>query len=375
MAKGLYRDASLPKQRIWWAIYHGDRFTSLLLGLPRGSNDVCHEAALDPAAPAEHQFVLRCALLAGRIIDRNVSKANSSFAKTVEMDEEMNAISSSMPPDWWNLPRQLPGNGPELDELRDRLLQQFYFFHVRIYLFLPFIKRSPITPGAGAREFAAVACKEPCREALRRFILLRADVEEGLSLFDCKTSDFVAFTAAVVLLCALSAPSPAQQDADRWRQDWDLISSAEDVFLRLERATGCAMAAQCRSALAAMRVASAGDRHDPVDISIPFFGKVTMSLPPAVPARAATLSQPATTAQPPSRSGPTESNLNSEAGIQALSLDALPIFDVGLEITEWLSSNVGDGDPLGHVDSWFDMDGAMIGLDEDWTAFPSAIYA
>jgi len=372
----LYRDESPAKQRIWWTVYHGDRFTSLLLGHPHGFNDVYYGGVADPTAPPEHQFVFRCALVAGKVIDRNVGKTKPSFAKTIELDEEMNFIGALMPQEWWNLPDGLLGHSPELDSLRDRLLQQFYFFHVRTYLFLPFLKKSSpdnVTRNA-ARSFALAASEDPCREALQRFLLLRADVEEGVSLFDCKTSDFVAFTTAVVLVYALSA-SPTEQNAHRRSRDWELVSSVEEVFLRLERTVGCTMAAQCHSALSVMRLACSGDHRGPVDISIPFFGKVTMS--PPQPEAVSTGANRQTTAVALTSSHPaqTESNTASAPDDQEVWEDTVPFFDVGLEITEWLSTNFAEVSSLGHSDSWFDMDSAMVGLDQDWATMSFATYA
>lgn len=55
----------------------------------------------------------------------------------------MDEIATSMVEDWWDTSAKFPGPSPELDQFRERLLQQFYFIHVKFYLHRPFILKSP----------------------------------------------------------------------------------------------------------------------------------------------------------------------------------------------------------------------------------------
>ena len=218
---------------------------------------------------------------------------------------------------------------------------------------------------------AADACRTPCREVLRRFLLLRAQVD-GESLFDCKTSDFVAFTSAVMLLFSHMGPT-ASEDANGRTEDWGLISLAEQVFLREERRTGCKMAAQCRRALAIMRDTCSGNSHGPVDISIPLFGRVTMT-PRSEPLMSPKghSHQPAPASHAASQSTRTEPIVPSTMESQGTLMDDGMLFipDVGMEITDWLSSTFEGTGVDGNPDSWFALDPAMAGLDQDWASWP-----
>jgi len=251
----------------------------MLLGLPCGVNDAHHGSTLDMMAEEsetrQQQFIRRCAFIAGKVIDRNIIPSKPSFASAMALDEQMDEIAASMPEDWWDTPAKLPGPSPELDQFRERLLQQFYFFHVRIYLHLPFIVKSPTI---SLYEHSRFTCLEASRQMLRRFVILRTEVQ-GACLFECKTSDFVGFMAAVVLLLGLSGPceisNPRNSD-----EDLCVITSMERIFHKEERENGCKIASQCRKTLRILWGIEDNDSRnaessaEPEQILIPYFGTV-----------------------------------------------------------------------------------------------------
>jgi hypothetical protein len=80
----------------------------MLLGLPYGFNDIHFGPITETLAytlgSADHRFILRCVLCAGKVIDRNIAPGTPSFAKAMELDEEMDTIAACMPTVWWNIP-------------------------------------------------------------------------------------------------------------------------------------------------------------------------------------------------------------------------------------------------------------------------------
>jgi hypothetical protein len=243
----------------------------MLLGLPYGFNDAHYGPILESMqGPAEHRFILRCAFVAGKVIDRNIVPAQPSFAKAMDLDEQMEAIAASMPGNWWTIPVEIERYGRDLDELRDRLLQQFYFFHVRMYIHLPFLARPQATAGLRAVDAAY--------EILRRFQLLRVEVAAA-PLFDCKTSDFVAFTAAVVLLLDTLGPgnSATLMDSEDCMR---MARSTQALFATDKMKSSCKIAHQCWTALEMLFILQgeggvnlpAGQR----EIVIPHFGTLVV---------------------------------------------------------------------------------------------------
>src|SRR5664279_2799949 len=111
--KGLYqRSQHDPRSAIiWHYLYHADRFSSLFLGLPYGINDAHFpHLAVSNTGDADfvpHLFTHKCAAIAGKIIDRNLTGSTSSYSSTIDLDDELQAISDVMPLDWWDVPDRL----------------------------------------------------------------------------------------------------------------------------------------------------------------------------------------------------------------------------------------------------------------------------
>ncbi|KAI8676245.1 Zn(2)-C6 fungal-type domain-containing protein [Fusarium sp. Ph1] len=345
------------RQRIWWAIYHGDRFTSLLLGLPHGFND----ALLDTSEPKDVDlsspevwlpiFIHRCAVTAGEVINYLISPGKPSFAKAMSLDEEMDSIYNSVPSSWWDIPDKLPSSRIELNNLVDRLLIHFFFFHIRMYIHLPFLKHSA---SSASQEVSRLACTDAARQLVKCFLVLHAEVD-GVSLFDCKTSDFVAFTAAVVLLIGNSISS------DRSRpEDLQLATDAERIFQASEE-EGCKMASQCQKALALL---SSPPQHggSTQEIPIPYFGRVVRRVP--VQSSRAGDERPASAYHQltPSTTEPSSSDAHSTWG-SAYSLDYMG-FTPALAMDEmWgFGGNSEEMSPFG-------LDVGMLDIDQDWNLF------
>ncbi|KAH0542442.1 hypothetical protein FGG08_003197 [Glutinoglossum americanum] len=378
---GLYRrDAdSLSQKMIWWTVYHGDRFTSLLLGLPYGFNDAHYGPIMGVMAEEsgswEQQFILRCAFIVGKVIDRNVMPSKPPFAGTVDLDEQMDAIAASTPESWWDTPAELPGPGPELDQIRERLLQQFYFFYVRIHLHLPFIVKSPTT---SPYDVSRLACLEASRQMLRRFVILHAEVQ-GACLFECKTSDFVGFMAAVVLLLGLSSPSdmPNLRKSD---EDLRLVASMDRILHKEEREKGCKIASQCRKTLQMLSgTQDDGPRNadsfaEPQKIVIPYFGNVLRRRVKRAPAQTlsgnahssshGTPSPPSALLEPATSS--TTEEQDSLADAHTIEYGGCSPPNSSWGSTHWEADSFGNF-PTDGLSPWPDV--AMMDVDQDWSLF------
>ncbi|KAM5355050.1 hypothetical protein ACJ41O_001696 [Fusarium nematophilum] len=363
---GLHRvspDAPPIRQRIWWAIYHGDRFTSLLLGLPHGFNDAyfgqskLETLSPDPLEVWLPQFIHECAVMAGQVIDYITAPTKPSFSQSMSMDETMDLLSKSAPTGWWDIPTTLPTSQADLAHLVERLLVQFFFFHVRMYIHLPFLKASSPSP---SQQVNRLACTEVARQMVKRFLVLSSNVN-GASLFDCKTSDFVGFTAAVVLL--IGHASPSEYRSVPGYEDLQLVSDSERIFEKLERETGCKIAAQCRKALSLLSgLARDGSSQQEVQVPIPYFGSVVRRR--AADAPNGQLSTPASQATP-----------SYMAASSALDMQTAWIGDYSLEYMGYNVQDFAMSDMLGG-DGTFDssllpmgMDVSFLDIDQDWTLF------
>lgn len=264
------------RQRIWWAVYHGDRFTSLLLGLPYGFNDSHLDASMLQAGSGEGSWlpnlIHQSVVVAGKVIDATISAGEKSLAKAIQLDEEMEAAYNLAPAQWWKIPSELTRSTAERDQLVTQLLIQFFFFHVKMYIYLPFItspKTEPRNPSLSSGS--KLACIEAGRQLLIRYLILRTSVEDGRFLFDCKTTDFVGFTAAVVLL--MGSTNLGQSPIDRNSEESQLVIRVKSVFDLIVDRTRCQIASQCRRVLGLLLDPPQGSRPvEETKIIVPYFG-------------------------------------------------------------------------------------------------------
>ncbi|KAH7131093.1 hypothetical protein EDB81DRAFT_807913 [Dactylonectria macrodidyma] len=273
---GLYRTNNKPviANNIWWTIFHGDRFTSLLLGVPHGFNDSYFTSQLAHDQPAEAQLITRTVMIAGKLIERNLVSSKPSIAETLSLDEEFDTLTALLPDEWWDTADEM-SRRTHNDQLRERVLLQFYFFHIRTYLHLPFMAKSVTTPTSIISKHA---CMEASRQMLKRFLLLHSTVD-GTYLFECKTTAFLSFMAAVLLILGVHdlghhARSSSSND------DMALLDSVRDIFRRNVKKDGSKISSQCCNALE-MLMRSRGSQsqkgapnEDPEKIFIPYFGLV-----------------------------------------------------------------------------------------------------
>jgi hypothetical protein len=220
----------------------------MLLGLPYGINDSHYQSTFDAVTKSMSQvpvFVLRCAILSGKLIDRNLTPGKPSLAKAIDLDEELESLASTLPDEWWSIPAGLPQQTTGLNSLREKLLQQLYFFWVKLYLHLPFLDKSSVNC---SHSISRAACMAAARQVLRRYRLLRAKIDTGFSLFECKTTDFACFTASVVLLIGNFHSKDVAKSLEL-NDDMELVASVDRILEIEELEKECKVASQCRKTL------------------------------------------------------------------------------------------------------------------------------
>ena len=214
--------------------------------------------------PMALRVAVKICFIAGRVIDRNVSPDQPSFAQAIDLDEQMTAIAGSMPDSWWAVSAHPLETDWDSDDLRARLVFHFWYFHLKIYVHLPFIGRSL---SDASYAISRSKCMEAARELLKRQDLLRREVQ-GRCLYECKSMDFLAFAALVVLLICLSHSS---HDLQWSAEDTKLIMVTKWVFEREER-RGCKISAQCRKTIDLLSNPQARGNRSTDEVRIPYFG-------------------------------------------------------------------------------------------------------
>ncbi|KAF2842910.1 hypothetical protein M501DRAFT_911060, partial [Patellaria atrata CBS 101060] len=283
---GLHRNHAMDPARdsIFWGLYTSDRFLSMMLGLPYGINDL--HCDLEIRAKGEGsclmEFMAKVSVIAGEVIDRTQGFIEHSYSTVLDLDQRLDNVLALMPADWYNVNNNASlsaesNNDAAVLEVRERLLTQITYHQVRVYLHLPFMLKSAST----ARfEYSKTACFDSAREMLRLYQLLRQP-EITEPLYECKSIDFLAFTASIVVILRvlgygkLSSDENPEQD----EKDWQAIEKCKAIFRRASSEKGGKVAAQSYAVLQQLGWPDQdqGNGNDqPQKVAIPFFGTISI---------------------------------------------------------------------------------------------------
>lgn len=283
--KGLHRKrtSSAAHESIWWALYHGDRFLSLLLGLPYGINDSHCDLTMPELGTGEFihplNAITKVSQLAGRVIDRNQGVAEQSFAWALQLDQELEDTWKQLDPAWLDYSELMADAESNAAELRERLMGQMVFHQIRVYLHLPFMLKS----ASNSRfTYSRTACLNGSREVLRLYQALRTGTVQPL--YECKAIDFIGFTAAVLIQIGLLnyATTTSKANPKEVEDDIRLIEISIDIFRRASSEKGGKVAMQSAQVLEKMMSKFKGGNIDhnecatQSDFVIPYFGTVTI---------------------------------------------------------------------------------------------------
>lgn len=276
------RTSSAASESIWWALYHGDRFLSLLLGLPYGISDSHCDLTMPELGSGEYihplNAITKVSQLAGRVIDRNQGIAEQSFAWALQLDQELEDLFKKLDPAWLDYSELLADVESNAAELRERLMGQMIFHQIRVYLHLPFMLKSATNPRF---TYSRTACLNGSREVLRLYQALR--IGNVQPLYECKAVDFIGFTAAVLIQIGLlnfgmSNPSATPKEIE---DDVRLIEISIDIFRRASSEKGGKVALQSAQVLEKMLgkfkgTEGQGNECNQSEFVIPYFGTISI---------------------------------------------------------------------------------------------------
>ncbi|KAF2644230.1 hypothetical protein P280DRAFT_538063 [Massarina eburnea CBS 473.64] len=300
---GLHRKRtnSAAHESIWWSLYHGDRFLSLLLGLPYGINDAHCDLTL-PEIPTNSpylpplMFMNRVCMLAGKVIDRNQGMVEQSFAWALQIDQELEDLWKQLDPNWLEYSELLLDIQGNAAELRERIMAQITYHQIRVHLHLPFMLKSQTN---SRFTYSRTACLAGSREVLRLYQSLRTGTVQPL--YECKAIDFIGFTSAVLIMLgifnygapsAISASTASLKDKET---DIRLIEISIDIFRRASSEKGGKVAMQSGDVLEKMLMkyrhenigqvgggaddpscGAPGNGPEMIEFVIPYFGTISI---------------------------------------------------------------------------------------------------
>lgn len=261
------------RQRTVWAhIWQSDRFLSTILGMPAATTD--HHPGVS-TVPPEQLYVQRMlfdiATICGQLNQRNQNCQTSDYAFTLALDQELQRAQNRIPSQWWD---RTAGGGTPIAEIYRLGMLKAQFYSVQKLIHLPYMLKSFRDK---QYEFSRFAALSACRETIKTYQSVRE--KSDLSLAMCDTTDFQAFTSAVVLAIDLlysSSGLVTQQSSD-----WNLISNIAQSLGFIAEHMDCPVANQSSQLLNHLLSFRSGSYEGPQDyeVTIPMFGKVKIYRP------------------------------------------------------------------------------------------------
>lgn len=280
---------------IWTHLILGDRFLSLLLGLPYTIPDVFSTPyvtgthAQSFPANAGEAFILRMVNVVTRLVDRNQSVVPMAYSGTMHLDQELEVLYNDQDPSWWDLGLI---EGQAIEDHFDRLQAAFFYHQTKVLLHMPFMLRSSKVDKR--YKYSHSSALEGARGMIKYYDALRTN--QAVGPYICKLIDFQAFTAGMLLLlnlCGYSAQhrgSMAQPtDLEQDQRDSELIDKIIALLHDAAKELGGVVAAQCAQALEMLARAREGSDACPeqdsddskkgsIQVSIPYFGTITIGM-------------------------------------------------------------------------------------------------
>ncbi|KAM0148066.1 hypothetical protein ACHAPG_010231 [Botrytis cinerea] len=266
---------------LWRSLMQGDRYLSLLLGMPAGAEDsviLSHETFSNPNIDHDILFIRKLTNLAGGIIERNQSDYIHAFASTQELDEKLENTGRGMPESWWEVPSYIEtvSKDPNSAAKFDRIMSQIYYFQLESFLHLPFMIRAATER---RYEYSKFTCLRSSREIISRYLTIR---RSGTKSFCCKVVDFAAFTASVTLLLSILEIPPVGGDTiavqDQKRSDRELV---ETVLGAMDECASENDVMAIQSVQVIKTLLASTSTSGNLRLTIPYFGTVSIARTPA----------------------------------------------------------------------------------------------
>ncbi|KAI9864399.1 MAG: hypothetical protein M1824_005102 [Vezdaea acicularis] len=275
------------RQTIWWSLFELDRYLSLLLGLPYAVSENQHDhlpegqTEIHPSPTAVYRRKL--AIIAGQVVDRNQKSGSPSFPRTLEIEQALHDLNSTLPDGWCNiLPLRATG-AISRRECFERILVQFWHHQIKSFLHLPFMLQSGGNP---RYEYSRIACLEATRDLVRLYHVMKVDV--GDFFFLCRILDFQGFTASVLLLLGLLGygQQSSSRDAEQEAEDWRLVDRTVEILRETvadQVGDSCRVARQAIQVLETLGAASHGNQTRTNAASwngkvvVPYVGTISVS--------------------------------------------------------------------------------------------------
>ncbi|PQE29643.1 Fungal transcriptional regulatory N-terminal protein [Rutstroemia sp. NJR-2017a BBW] len=268
-------------RHLWDSTLQAERFIGLLLGMPAGTANIVlgpHETFNNPNIDRDLLFSRKLVNIAGGIMERNQNEYIYAFARTQDLDEQLESIGREMPASWWAVPAYLDTSDKSAAAAAqyDRIMSQIWYFQLQSFLHLPFMIRAATERRF---EYSRFTCLKSSRETIYRYLAMR---RSGTKSFCCKVIDFAAFTGCVTLLLTLlESPQSGSSLPEFEKQKASDRELVETVIVSMEEYAAYGKDLMAKQSVDVMKallaVNSSTSAVGNIRLTIPYFGTISIA--------------------------------------------------------------------------------------------------
>uniref|UniRef100_A0A8H7KA88 Transcription factor domain-containing protein n=1 Tax=Bionectria ochroleuca TaxID=29856 RepID=A0A8H7KA88_BIOOC len=277
---------------LWYRSVTCDRYLSLLLGLPAGSQDNSFAAQAQTARDTPWEKLEKLhTVVSAKLIERNTSSEEQAYRLTLMIRSDLLASAGIMGEEWWEIPIIDP-----LCSLRSafqaagQIILQMNHHLLLILVHIPYMLRR--SSPQHDHQSSETICTSSSRKVLERFNAFR---QINDSAFACRHVDYAALIAATTLLIAHAQPPPFEPTTDGMSRhrgvDRELVCAVKDRMESLAYLNSDSLFTESSTIidrlLPILDIAPSASPTSPsiipptVELEIPYFGKIKIKVPPS----------------------------------------------------------------------------------------------
>ncbi|KKO98806.1 hypothetical protein THAR02_09089 [Trichoderma harzianum] len=264
--------ANFQRKTLWANTWMVERQLCIMLGFPSAVTD--RGTKEDPTEVLDNNMLIlrRLCIIMGRIVERNQNPAKASYAATVQLDQDMEELKNSLPPDGAGL----VSPGATTDSVYSEEGAKIFFYATLKHIHLPYMLKAKTDR---RYEHSRLSAMDACRGLLRTYLRMRGSPKT--EVVQCEIMDFIIFSSTIALILGILSGSGDSSPAalTGYSDDWQLINRLIGELRKTDALLECTVARQSAEVLETLMAASCGNYNVQEDfvLVVPYFGRLRIT--------------------------------------------------------------------------------------------------
>lgn len=268
--------ASVQRKLLWAQTWMVERQLCIMLGFPSAVTTLGtrEDASVIEMLSPTQRVHRRLCIIMGRIIERNQNSAKASYATTVQLDQDMEELKNSFPPEWTGI---YPPDATTDSIYFEEAAKIFYYSTLK-HIHQPYMLKAK---SDRRYEHSRLSAMEACRGLIKSYLRIRGSAKT--EVVQCEILDFITFSSAIALILGVLSGSSAGEASPAalsyYAEEWQLVERLIGELRKTTALLECTVANQSAQVLETLVAASNGTYNvqDDFVLVVPYFGRLCIS--------------------------------------------------------------------------------------------------